>query len=123
MLRREQPHVRSIDDTALFSYDIVCVDFRRVMGKAEVSSNFFLVLLRLSWILPGSLESVFDRIIEVMHEDMDNIIRFDKKSSLGRLDVKIGGFQCSCIVGVAEPINEIGKQSFRNTLLDTIFIV
>ena len=70
MLRREQPHVRSIDDTALFSYDIVCVDFRRVMGKAEISSNFFLVLLRVSWILSCWFENVFIRIIEVMHEDM-----------------------------------------------------
>ena len=35
-----------------------------------------LVLLWVSWILPGEVESVFDCLIEVMHEDMANVILF-----------------------------------------------
>ena len=74
-------------------------------------------------ILPGGLESVLDCIIEVMNEDMANIIRFTEQPILWPLTIKLGDVHCSCIAGVSAPINEIGKQSFRHTLLDTLFLV
>ena len=58
-----------------------------------------------------------------MYENMANIIRFTEKPSPWSLTVKLGDFRFSCIVGVAEPVNEIGKRSFWNTLLDTRFLV
>ena len=81
----------------------------------------FLVLLWVSWILPGGIDSLFDHIIEVMHEEIDNIIRFSEQPSPWRFNVKLRDIECSFIAGVAAPINGIGKQPFRNTLLDTIF--
>ena len=103
-LRREWPNIRSSDNAALLSY------FGGITGKDEVSSNFLLVLLRVGWVLPGRLESLFDRIIEFMNDEMANIIRFADQPIPWRLTVKLGDVQCSCIAGVAEPINEIGKQ-------------
>ena len=94
-----------------------------VTGKAKVLSNLVFVPLRVSCISPGGLENLFERIIEVMHEEMTNIIRFAKQTSPLRLTVKIRYFQCSCIAGVASTINDIGKQLFWHTLLDTIFLV
>ena len=79
------------------------------MGKARVSSNLVLVLLQVSWIICGGLESVFDWIIEVMHEEMANIILFAEQPRLWHLTVKLGYVQCSCIASVTAPINEIGK--------------
>ena len=58
-----------------------------------------------------------------MHEELADIIRFAKQLSQRRITTKLRDVQCSCIVGVSEPINEIGKQSFWHTLLDTLFIV
>ena len=71
-------------------------------------SNLVLLLLRVSWILPDGLESVFDRIIEVMHEEVDNIICFSDQSIPWHIHFKLGDVQCSFIAGVASPINEIG---------------
>ena len=82
-----------------------------------------LVPLRVSCIPPGGLENLFERIIEVMHEEMTNIIRFANQTSPLHLTVKLGDFQCSCIAGVASTINDIGKRLFWHTLLDTIFLV
>ena len=58
-----------------------------------------------------------------MHKEMTNIIRFADQPSLLRLTIKLGDFQCSCIAGVAAPINEMDKQSFLHTLLDTLLIL
>ena len=82
-----------------------------------------LVLLWGIWILSGGLESVFDWIIEVMHEEMANVIRFPKQPISWRFTVKLRNVQCSCIAGVAALINEIWKKSFWRTLLDTLFNV
>ena len=82
-----------------------------------------LVLLRASWIIPGGIGSVFDRFIEVMYEETDTVIRLSEQPSPWRFTVNIRDVQCSCIAGVTAPINEIGKHSFRHTLLDTIFLV
>ena len=67
-LHGEWRPVRSSDDAALLSLDILGVDFGGVTAKDEVSSILVLVLLWVSCILPDRLESVFYRIIEVMHE-------------------------------------------------------
>ena len=48
-LCRERPHVRSSDNAALFSSEVVGVDLGRVTGKAKVL--WVLVLLRVSLIL------------------------------------------------------------------------
>ena len=93
------------------------------MGKAKVSSNFFLVLLCVSLILPGEIESVFDRIIEVMHEEMANVIHFAKQPSPWHFTLNLRYVQFSCIAGFAAPINVIEKQSFWHTLMETLFHV
>ena len=79
------------------------------MGKAEVLYILVLVLLQVSWIIPGGLGSVFKWIIELIDEKMANVIHFANQPSPWSFTVNLRDVHCSCIMGVVEPINETGE--------------